>query len=106
MQNQEFRDANRERDGMPEDRREISDVVREETSRGSRRRPVDTEARKQRERLRQDYLKVIRDGDEEDFLTVLRALGLQEGSEEFRMHLKTWRQIRQSRQRRGGRRGA
>lgn len=88
-------------DKQPDD---LEDVIREETSRG--RRPVDTDAQRQRQQFRRDYLKLIREGNEKDFLNALRALGLREGSAEFEMYLEIWREARQSRRRRGGRRGA
>jgi len=91
---------------MDGDPREIQDVLREEMSRGKTRRPIDTEARKERERLKRDYLRLILEGDEEAFVNALRALGLQAGSKEFEKHLKAWRDVRRSRRRPGGRRGA
>jgi len=73
-------------DKEPDD---LEDVIREETSRG--RRPVDTDAQRQRRLLRRDYRKLIREGTEKDFIAALRALGLQEGSSDFVSALKIWR---------------
>lgn len=58
---------------------DLADLLREETSRG--RRPIDTEAEQERRQLRRDYLKLIREGSEQEFLTALRALGLRDGPE-------------------------
>ncbi len=82
---------------MTDDWREIVDVLHEERSRGKSRRPLDTEARRENERLKRDYLKVIREGTRRDFLNVLRALGLQEGSKEHEKHLRTWDEIQRTR---------
>ncbi len=89
---------------MGGDDTDLEDVLKEETSRG--RRPIDTEARRERQRLRRDYLKLIREGDEEDFLNALRALGLPEGSREFEDFRRIWREVRRPRKPPSGRRGA
>ncbi len=71
---------------------DIADVMAEERSRGKRRRPLDSEARRKRQRLRADIIRVIRSGDERAFLTVLREAGIKEGTSEFAKCVKLFRE--------------
>ncbi len=75
-----------------EDLREVMD---EEKSRG-RRRPADPEARKRRKALLRDLRRLLKYGDEKDFVEAIRALGLKEGSPEFQNALAVWREYRES----------
>ncbi len=77
---------------MDDERSDLEDVIREEASRG--RRPVDAEARKRRRELLRDVAKTIREGNEREFLRILRALGLQDGSPKFANALRIWRDVR------------
>ena len=89
---------------MDDEEPDLEDVYREEARRG--RRPIDIEALRERRILRRDYLKLIRDGTEEEFLNALRALGLQDGSQEFEGYRQIWREVRRFRKPPSGRRGA
>ncbi len=71
---------------------DIDDVVAEETSRG--RKPIDTEERRRRKQLREDLRWVIRYGDEESFLRILREAGLKQESAEFAEALKLFHDAR------------
>ena len=73
--------------------REIEDVIREATSR----RPIDTEAVREAQRLRRDYLWLIRNADEMTFRKRLIDLGWEPGSPEFDERVRAWRAIRQPR---------
>lgn len=70
---------------------DVFDVIEEETSRG--RRPIDTEARREQQLLRRDYLRLIREGTEEDFLAAIRALGFEDGTPDFERIVALYREI-------------
>ncbi len=74
--------------------RELEDVMWEERSRG--RRPVDTKARRERQKLLRDLRRLIETGDERGFLQAIRSAGLKDGSPEF---LEAWRVWRESQRR-------
>lgn len=74
---------------MDEERSDFEDVLSEERSRG--RRPVDATARRRRRELVKEISRTIREGDEGEFLRIVRALGLKEGSPEFENVLRLWR---------------
>lgn len=82
---------------MDRDSDDVGDVIREERSRG--RRPVNTDVERERQLLRQGFLKLIQEGDERQFLRAIRGLGLQDESPEFEAILKLWRQICERRRR-------
>jgi hypothetical protein len=69
--------------------RDVSDVMREETSRGRRR--VDTAKREQRRDLLAYIRKAIDLGDERLFLTAVRKAGLKDGTPGFREALELFR---------------
>ena len=75
---------------MSEDK-EISDVMKEEQSRG--RRPIDTTARAKAKKLREDIGKVLRFGDERALVRILHEAGHPEQSAEFQNALKLFRQF-------------
>jgi 23S rRNA pseudoU1915 N3-methylase RlmH len=66
-----------------ENDKDLADVMAEEKSRGRRRRPVDTEARKRTEKRRRQIAKALQEGDERRFLTALRESGMKDESPEF-----------------------
>lgn len=70
---------------------DLDDVMKEERARG--RRPVDTKARRERQRLLRDLRGLIEAGDERGFLEAIRRVGLKDGSPEF---LEAWRVWRES----------
>jgi hypothetical protein len=82
---------------MQDDREDLDDVMKEEKSRG--RRPIDTDVQRERQLLRQGFLKLIQGGDERQCLMAIRGLGLQDGSPELEMILKLWREICERRKR-------
>lgn len=86
-----------QRGHMDRDSDDVGDVIREERSRG--RRPVNTDVERERQLLRQGFLKLIQEGDERQFLRAIRGLGLQDESPEFETILKLWRQICERRRR-------
>ncbi|MBI4482416.1 MAG: hypothetical protein HY652_05945 [Acidobacteria bacterium] len=76
---------------MNEKRKDLNDVIREETSRG--RRPIDTKARRQRQQLLADLRKLLREKDERAFLAAIREIGLKDGSPEFLKVVHIWREF-------------
>ena len=70
--------------------KEIKDVMKEETSRGDRRKRVDTEARNERAKLRRAYSKLLDHESTADFLRAIRSLGIREGSSEFLLAMEAW----------------
>ena len=69
---------------------DLHDLMASEGRRG--RRPVDVEARKKGQRLRKDLGRVLRLGDEQAFLKILREAGLKDGTPEFARALKVFRE--------------
>ncbi len=82
---------------MQDDPKDLGDVMKEERSRG--RRPINTDVQRERQLLRQGFLKLIQEGDEKRFLSALHGLGLRAGSPEFEKILKLWRKICERRKR-------
>jgi len=74
------------------DPQDIQDVMREEKSRG--RRPVDTDALRERQKLSHHYKRLLRINRREDFIEAIRDLGIQPGSELFDEFLRTWNDVR------------
>ncbi len=66
-----------------ENDQDLADVMAEEKSRGTRRRPVDTEERKRTEKRRRQIAKALREGDERRFLMALRESGMKDESPDF-----------------------
>jgi len=82
------------------DRKDIEDVMREEGSRGSRRRKVDTATAERRARIRATMLRAIKLRDEALFIEAILDLGHAPGSPEYDEYLKKWREnVRASRRR-------
>ena len=77
---------------MDRGRSDFEDVIHEETSRG--RRPIDTTVRRRRQKLLRELSRTLREDDERDFLRIVRALGLRDGSPEFANALHLWRDAR------------
>lgn len=73
---------------MPDDR-DIEDLRRQESRRG--RRPVDIEAKRQRQRYLAALRKIVEEGTEEDLKLALRQIGLTEDSPEYAEALRIWR---------------
>lgn len=71
---------------------DLDDVMREEQSRG--RRPVDMDARREHETLREGFRKLLQLGDEAALRRAMRALGLDEQSPDFLQALAVWRRQR------------
>jgi len=69
---------------------DIEDVIREATSR----RPLDVEALREEQRVRNDYRWLIRNADEATFKKGLSDLGWTPGSIEFEQHVRAWRALR------------
>jgi hypothetical protein len=67
---------------------DIRDVMKEERSRG--RRPIDIEARREREELLRILRELLRERDREGFLQAMRAYGWSDDSPEFQRALKIW----------------
>jgi hypothetical protein len=81
-------------DGEEKDKdKDLEDVMAEEQSRGSRRRPIDTETRRKMQRLREELQRALRVGDEGAFLKALRDAGLREESPEFARALQLFRTV-------------
>jgi hypothetical protein len=76
---------------MSEEDDEIQSIIREEKSRGVRRRRVDTEERKKTQRTKTDLARVLASGDERAFMKILRESGLKDDSPEFSKALKAFR---------------
>jgi hypothetical protein len=87
------REGNLDVDGrgriMPDDH-EIEDLRRQERSRRGR-RPVDIEARRQRQRYLSALRKIVEEGTEDDLKLALRQIGLSEDSPEYAEALRIWR---------------
>ncbi len=73
---------------MGDDPNDLSDVIREEKSRG--RRPIDTQAEREHQLLVKGYLKLLSERNKQKFLRAIRSLGLQDGSPEFQQAVQAW----------------
>ncbi|HEV8384618.1 MAG TPA: hypothetical protein VGQ11_07080 [Candidatus Acidoferrales bacterium] len=73
---------------MPEDD-DIREVMKAEQSRG--RRPIDIDARRERDELRKILRELLKAGDEQGFMQAMRAYGWSDDSPEFQRALKIWR---------------
>jgi hypothetical protein len=71
------------------ERRDVRDVLREDRSRG--RRPIDTDAVREREKRLEKCRELLRYGSEADLRRAIRALGLTDGSPEFAEAILIWR---------------
>jgi len=71
--------------------KDVRDVIREETSRGSRRKTIDTTTKAQQERVKNAMLRAIKERNEADFIAALYDLGYLEGSNVFEKTMKNWR---------------
>jgi hypothetical protein len=74
------------------DEDEIQSIIREEKSRGVRRRRVDTEERKKTQKTKVDLARVLASGDERSFMKIMREIGLNDDSPEFVKALKVFRE--------------
>jgi hypothetical protein len=64
---------------MPEDD-ELQSIMREEKSRGVRRKRIDTEERKKIQKTKTDLSRVLASGDERAFMEIMREIGLKDDS--------------------------
>jgi hypothetical protein len=71
----------------PEDQ-DLSDVMEEEKSRGTKRRPIDTLERKKKRQLEADALRAIQSGDLRAFVRMLHEAGIKDGTPEYANALK------------------
>lgn len=76
----------------PERPEDLTRVLAEETSRGTRRKLPDEEALQERKERRQDMWDLLRIGDRKSFIAALTSprYGLQAGSKEYKLALKVW----------------
>jgi hypothetical protein len=70
---------------------EIQSIIREEKSRGVRRKRVDTEERKKTQATKANLARVLASGDERGFMKLMREIGLNDDSPEFLKALKVFR---------------
>lgn len=70
---------------------EIQSIIREEKSRGVRRKRVDTEERKKTQATKANLARVLASGDEREFMKLMREIGLNDDSPEFLKALKAFR---------------
>ena len=68
--------------------KDLRDVMREETSRGTKRRPVDTWEEKKKRRLEKEALRAIQSGDLHAFVRMLHEAGVKDGTPAFANALK------------------
>ena len=69
------------------------DVFAEESSRGSKRRPLDAEQRRVHAKLRREVVKALREKDERSFTALLRQAGMRDESDGFAAALKLFREL-------------
>jgi hypothetical protein len=74
------------------EKRDLEEVIREETGRGRRR--IDFDARRERAQLLRDFRKHLALSTEEEFVNAMRAFGLRDGSPELSEVLRIWRGYR------------
>jgi hypothetical protein len=68
--------------------KDILDLMREEKSRGTKRRPVNTSEEKKRRKLEKDALRAIQSGDLHAFVRMLHEAGVKDGTPAFANALK------------------
>jgi hypothetical protein len=68
--------------------KEIHDLMREEKSRGTKRRLVDTGEEKKKRKLEKDALRAIQSGDLHAFVRMLHEAGVKDGTPAFANALK------------------
>ena len=74
-------------------KRDIEDVIREETARG--RKHIDTEAAAREQRLFRDVLRLFQDArDEESVERAIAAFGIKRGDPQFDAVVAAWREMR------------
>lgn len=76
-------------------RRELYEAMREDIARGRRRRS-DPEFVRQRRKLAEDYLWVLKNGTEEQFRALLISAGWTPAAPEFEELVRLWRQLQTS----------
>ena len=74
---------------------DLRQVMEEEKRRG--RRPIDPAARKRRTELLRYLRNLIHEADERRFREAIRAHGLRDGTEEFEVALRIWREGQKNR---------
>jgi hypothetical protein len=70
--------------------KDILDLMREEKSRGTKRRPLNTTEEKKRRNLERDTLRAIQSGDLRAFVRMLHEAGVKDGTPEFANALKVF----------------
>ena len=68
---------------------DIQDVMKSERRRG--RRPIDIDARRERDELLKILRELLKERDERGFMQAMRAYGWSDDSAEFQRALKIWR---------------
>lgn len=71
---------------------DVKDVMDAEKRRGTRRRPLDAEARRKVAALKEDFRRAIRAKDERAFAELLRKAGYPDDSPEF---VRAWKMFRE-----------
>lgn len=72
---------------------DIQELLREESRRGARRK-FDAEERRRLRKLRESFLQLLRESDEQGFIDWLRLRGWGDDSPQFRALLGLWREYR------------
>jgi hypothetical protein len=70
--------------------KDILDLMREEKSRGTKRRPVNTSEERKKRNLEKDALRAIQSGDLHAFVRMLHEAGVKDGTPAFSNALKTF----------------
>jgi hypothetical protein len=68
--------------------KDVLDVMREEKSRGTKRRPANTAEQKKKRKLENDALRAIQSGDLHAFVRMLHEAGVKDGTPAFANALK------------------
>jgi hypothetical protein len=68
--------------------KDVLDVIREEKSRGTKRRPISTSEQKKKRKLEKDALRAIQSGDLRAFVRMLHEAGVKDGTPAFANALK------------------
>jgi hypothetical protein len=68
--------------------KDLRDLMREEKSRGTKRRPVNTSEERKKRNLEKDALRAIQSGDLHAFVRMLHEAGVKDGTPAFANALK------------------
>jgi hypothetical protein len=72
---------------------EIQSIMKEEKSRGTRRKRVDSGERKKTQKTKADIARALALADERAFMKIMRESGLKDDSPEFLKALKAFRDL-------------